>query len=124
MEVPEGATAGSLRVQIDDGRRLDVPTSFAPMDTPEGVGIERIRPECLRVGCQVEIRGYGFEPRARRNRVFLGERRVRVDRASSTSLLVTLPNAPGTGTLRVAIPDQGEATSEELTVTSRFDVER
>ncbi len=115
VHVPQGATSGSLSVRSVDGRESAMPFTIAA--PPAAVGITAVEPDCLRVGCRVIIRGFGFAPGRGRNTVTIGNQRMRVRRETATYLELDLPRRPGTVTVRVEVRGVGTAESEPLTIT-------
>lgn len=116
VTVPVGARTGPVSVQLPGGRVVQVPTPFVVTEVPTGVGVSRIDATCARPGCRVTIHGHGFSPRATQNRVYFGERAVRVDRATATTLSLSLPNAPGSHPFRVDVRRVGIAESQAFTI--------
>lgn len=112
--VPESAQSGPLTVRSPDGREATQNFTLAP--TPEGVGVTVLEPACLRPGCRVVVRGYGFQHAPGRTVVTVGTTRVRVRRVSPYQLEFELPRSVGTMTVRVEVPGRGTAESPAITV--------
>lgn len=113
--VPEGAQSGPVTVRSADGRSVTTPLTIGA--TPAGVAITSVEPQCLRAGCRVVVRGYGFARGRGRNQVTIGTSRVRVRSATPQSIEVELPRTPGTMTIRVDVRGVGSAESQPITIT-------
>jgi hypothetical protein len=114
--VPAGATTGAISVRTPDGRVIAAAGAFTVTAVPSGVAITGVEPACMRPGCTVVLRGYGFSARANQNRVFFGTFPARVMSASTTALTVALPRQPGTQSFKVDVRGAGIAQSEPLTI--------
>lgn len=113
--VPQGATSGPLTVRSPDGRESALPFTMAA--PPAAIGITAVEPDCLRAGCRVIVRGFGFAPGRGRNTVTIGNQRMRVRRETATYLEFDLPRRPGTFTIQVDVRGVGIAESPPLTIT-------
>jgi len=114
--VPRRASTGPVTIRLPDGRTLATESPFTVTPTPPGVGITSMSPQCYAAGCSVTIRGHGFGRRARLNRIAFGSTAVRVDRATPTELVITLPAAPGTEPFRIQVRGQREALTAPFTI--------
>ena len=108
--VPNGARTGPVDLVFPDGRRQSL-GSLTVTETPAGVGITSVAPECAEPGCPAVLRGYGFDPRARNDRVTFRGQPVVVRSATATALTIVLPDAPGNGRFSVSVRGRGEGTS-------------
>lgn len=113
--VPMGAQSGPLTVRSADGR--DASAAFTLAGTPEGIAITEVDPDCMRAGCNVVVRGYGFAPSPGRNVVTVGTSRVRVRQATPYELHFSFPRQAGTMTIRVEVRGGGTVESQPLTIT-------
>lgn len=113
--VPVGAQSGPVRVALRDGRTAEV--AFTLAAAPAGLGITSVDADCLRPGCNVVIRGYGFAQGPGRNMVTIGTTRVRVRRATPYTLELALPPTPGTMTIRLEVRRVGVTESQPITIT-------
>ncbi len=113
--VPQGAVTGPLVVRSPDGRTSET-TPLTITEMPPGVGVTHVEAACYRPGCHVLLNGHGFSTNTRNDRVFFGGRPVRVNSATTATLDVTLPAAPGTNRFRVDVRGGSEAESEPFTI--------
>jgi hypothetical protein len=114
--VPADAATGPITVRLPDGRSLASP-AFTRADTPPGVGITEVAPQCTRPGCTLVVRGWGFGTRPSAQTVTLYGQRLRVRRASAYELELTLPRTPGVGPVIVTVRGQPPVQSAQpLTV--------
>lgn len=88
--VPNGAQTAPFRVSVTGAGEATSPQAF---QIGTGTTITGFEPTFGPPGTRVTIRGTGFSRRAAQNRVYLGERPVRVRRASETELEVELPRS-------------------------------
>ncbi len=86
--VPADATTATLRVQVTGAGRAE---SAAVFTVTTGTTIAGFEPALGPPGTLVTLRGTGFSRTASHNRVFLGEQRARVRRASETELQIEVP---------------------------------
>jgi hypothetical protein len=114
--VPAGAQSGAISVRSQDGREVSSPP-FTVSGPPEGVGIGSIDATCMRVGCRVIVRGWGFASHPAHNRVTIGTGRTRVRRATPYELELELPRTPGTMTIRIDVHRGGSVESQPITIT-------
>lgn len=114
--VPADATTGPVSVRLPDGRVL-ASALFTRADAPGGVGITEVAPQCLRAGCTLIIRGWGFGTRPSAQTVTLYRQRLRVRRATPYELELTLPRVPGTGPIEIVVRGQPPVSSQPITVT-------
>lgn len=115
--VPVGAQSGAVVVRAADGREATLPP-VGVTPPPGGLAITQVDADCLRAGCNVVVRGYGFGRRPGDQRVTIGGQRVRVRRASPYALEVSLPRRfTGTATIRVELRGGQSAESAPLTIT-------
>jgi hypothetical protein len=110
--VPLSAVTGPLTLRATDGRVLSQTFTLAP--TPPGIAILEVVPSCLRAGCTVIIRGYGFSGRAPNNVLTIGGQTARARRASAYELETTIPRrAAGTGVVHLEARGIGAADSPQ-----------
>ena len=119
VAVPSTARTGAVTVRAPDGRVATAPVVFTVTAPPSGTAITTIEAQCTRPGCVVVLRGYGFSATANQNRVYFGSRIVRVSAATTSSLTISLPRAPGTAPFRVDVRGGGNATSQPFTITAQ-----
>ena len=112
--VPETAQTGPVSIRLPDGRSLSQP--FTRAATPGGMGITEVVPSCLRPGCAVTIRGWGFGTRPSAQTVTIYGQRLRIVRASPYQLDVTLPRVTGVGPFRIVKRGQTTVDSQPFTV--------
>ncbi|GAB4195325.1 MAG: hypothetical protein OHK0013_01430 [Sandaracinaceae bacterium] len=112
--VPGDAASGPVTVRLPDGRSLTAP--FTRADTPPGVGITEVAPSCLRPGCTLIVRGWGFGTRPSAQTVTLYGHRLRVRRATPFELEMSLPRATGTGPIHIEVRGQPAVDSQPITV--------
>jgi hypothetical protein len=110
--VPPTARTGAVAVQLPTGETQTLPRAIVVGPIPPGVAILDVEPACSRRGCEVVLRGYGFEPSPARNRVTVQGRRARVVAASPTALRVRAPRLRGQVRFDVEVTGRGRATSE------------
>ncbi|HZM82558.1 MAG TPA: IPT/TIG domain-containing protein, partial [Candidatus Limnocylindrales bacterium] len=109
VTVPAGATNGTVSVTTVAGTAISAesftvdPAAVAPAVTGFSPGIGA-------AGTAVTISGSGFDPVAANNTVMFGATRATVSAASAVSLTVTVPEAAGSGRIRVGTA-AGVATS-------------
>lgn len=115
--VPNGAETGPVQLLLP-GQEIALGT-FTVGATPEGVGITAIESECTYVGCPATLRGHGFDPDPRRNRVVFRGTSVQVRRATATTLEIVLPDSPGNGQFEVSVGRRGRGTSPNFYVQRR-----
>ncbi len=99
--VPNGAQTGPVELLLP-GQQIALGT-FTVGETPTGVDITAIEPECTYIGCPAILRGHGFDANPRRNRVVFRNAAVQVRRATATTLEIVLPNQPGNGRFEVRV---------------------
>ncbi len=116
--VPRGAQTGPVNVVLGNTRVMPAGT-FSVTATPSGTAITSIVPQCAYTGCRATLQGYGFSPRANQNRVRFNGQRVRVERATPTSLEIFLPGQPGNGQFELRVRRGGRATSPPFLVIQR-----
>ncbi len=105
--VPVGARSGPFTVRVVRAGEALSP----PFEVTAATAITRVDPPAAPAGAVVTIHGTGFSARARDNRVYLNNRRLRVLRATPTELTVRLPRRVATGPLLVDVRGGGRATS-------------
>ncbi|MFT5356253.1 MAG: hypothetical protein ACI9KE_003476 [Polyangiales bacterium] len=103
--VPRRVQSGPVQLFLPNGARLEA-GELILVETPRGIGITRVEPECVNPGCTVLLRGHGFDTRTRANRVTFEGARVEVISATAQGLRVRLPAAPGTGSFTVTVRRQ------------------
>ncbi len=107
--VPQGAESGPFRVDVTGSGQA---TSAQAFQIGTGTTIASFEPVMGPPGTRVTIRGTGFSRRAAQNRVYLGEQRARVLRATETELSVELPRRDAvTARLLVDVQRGGRAHS-------------
>lgn len=107
--VPSGATSGPFVVsvaQAGEARSGDftVTAGTAITDFQPRVGPPRTR---------VTLTGTGFSANRQHNRVYINNLRARVDRASETELVVTLPQRASSGPILVDVRGAGRAQTSD-----------
>lgn len=115
VTIPPGAPPGPfvVRVQGREGR------SAAGFAVQTGVLITDFSPRSGGPGTRVTISGSGFSPRVAFNRVSLSGSIIRVESATETQLVVSIPARATTGTFLVDVRGAGEAVSSlPFTVTA------
>lgn len=113
--VPDGASTGSFRVRITGAGEA---TSEGSFEVETGTSVTSFEPAFGPPSTRVTITGTGFDRRRARVRVYLGEQRARVIRASETELTVEVPRRDAaSGRWLVDVRGGGRAYSE-----GRFDV--
>ncbi|MCA9606283.1 MAG: IPT/TIG domain-containing protein [Myxococcales bacterium] len=112
--VPEGATNAPFRVRVTGAGEA---TSAASFTLETGTSVASFEPAFGPPGTRVTIHGTGFDRRAARVRVYLGETRLRVRRATETELEVEIPRAGAEGRWLVEVQGGGRAFS-----TGEFDL--
>jgi hypothetical protein len=113
--VPAGARTGPLTVRTADGRELSL--AFTASTAPTGLGILAVEPQCLRPGCRVIVRGYGFSRAPGQNQITVGTTRVRPIVSTAYQLQFDLPATPGTMTIRIEVRRRGSVESPPITIT-------
>lgn len=109
--VPADAETAPFRVRVTDAGEATSDESFT---VGSGTTIASFEPAIGPPRTRVTIRGTGFHRSRGRNRVYLGERRARVLRASETELLVEVPRRNAeTGRWLVDVRGAGRATSDD-----------
>ena len=103
--VPRGAQSGSVLLFLPNGARLEG-GELRLVETPTGIAITRVEPECVNPGCMALLSGHGFAAQARRNRVMYEGTRVEVVSATAQGIRVRLPDAPGNGRFTVTVGRQ------------------
>lgn len=107
--IPVEAASAPFRVRVTGAGEV---TSGEPFTIEAGTTIASFEPAIGPPGTRITIRGTGFSPRASHNRVYLGETRARVRRASETELEVELPRRRAeTARLLVDVRGGGRAHS-------------
>ncbi len=109
--VPSDATTAPFRVQVTGAGEA---TSEAPFTIGSGTTIASFEPTVGPPRTRVTIRGTGFHRSRGRVRVYLGDARARVLRASETELQVEVPRVdPTSARWLVDVRGAGRATSAE-----------
>lgn len=114
--VPTGAASAPFRVRIAGAGEA----ASQPFTVEVGTTVASFEPAIAAPGARVIIRGTGFSSRAAHNRVYLGETRAQVRRASETELEVELPRR-GAETARLLVDVRGGGRAQsasELVVRS------
>lgn len=107
--VPAGATTGPWRVRVSDAGETTSSDSFT---IGSGTAIASFEPAVGPPRTRVTIRGTGFDRNRSRVRVYLGEARARVIRATETELQVEVPRRNAeSGRWLVDVRGGGRATS-------------
>jgi len=108
--VPDGASTGAFRVRIAGAGEVTSGDSFT---VEEGTSVASFEPAFGPPRTRVTITGTGFDRRRGRVRVYLGEQRARVLRASETELEVEVPRRnAASGRWLVDVRGGGRAYSE------------
>ena len=105
--VPTGAANGPFLVRVAGSGEVASP----PVTITLGLMIGSFSPTVAAPGMQVTITGNGFLARTAHDRVFLGSTRMRVLSATSTSLVVEVPEGAATGNILVELHSGGRTTS-------------
>jgi hypothetical protein len=106
--VPEAASSGAVTVQVLGAGEAHSAVGF---EVVHRLRIHEVLPPMAAAGDKLELRGAGFDPQPRANRVYLGETPLRVLEAAPTRLLVSLPSNAKSGRLRVEVTGAGAATA-------------
>ncbi|MCW9709179.1 beta strand repeat-containing protein [Fodinibius salsisoli] len=115
VSVPQGATSGPVKVSAS-GQTATGP-SFTVTEAPvPQVTIDDLNPKSGPVGTSVTITGANFSATASDNAVRFNGTEATVNSASTTELVVTVPQGATTGTVTVGVGDQ-TATGPTFTVT-------
>ena len=107
--VPTGASSGPFVVRVDQAGEVSTPT----FTVTAGTAIASFTPRIGPPGTQVTLTGTGFSASRHHNRVFINNLRARVDRASPTELVVTLPANAATGPIVVDVRGAGRAQTDQ-----------
>ncbi len=117
--IPNGTTSGRVTV-TQRGRSATSTATLTIGATPSAVTVTGIEPACTHQGCDVVIRGTGFNARTAQNRVRFGGRPVRVRSATATELHVQIPNGvTGSHPFEIDVRQAGTASTPALTVTAQ-----
>ena len=114
--VPDGA--GNVQVHVRVPLAGEASTSL-PFEILPKLALDSVTPPRAAVRATITLRGAGFDPDPRRDRVLLGDRPLRVLEATSSELRVQLPDDADSGALRV-----GTAAASQLTAAVPFEVLR
>jgi hypothetical protein len=106
--VPDGAVSGPFSVRVG---AAGTATSATPFDVTVQTAIASFAPAFGAPGSRITITGTGFSPRANENRVFLNSVPVRVEQATPTSLVVSIPQRASTGHFDIDVRNGGRARS-------------
>src|SRR5699024_302074 len=116
VTAPNGATDGRVKVQVGDqtarGPSFDVTQAPVPQVT-----IDDVSPNQGPVGTEVTISGTNFSATKADNTVSFNGTKATVSSASTTELVVTVPNGATTGSVNVQVGNQ-TATGPTFTVTA------
>ena len=108
--IPSGASTASFSVHVDGAGTV---TSADAFEIGTGTSVSGFEPALGPPRTRVTLRGTGFHRSRARNRVYLGEQRARVLRASETELVVEVPRRdPETARWLVDVRGAGRAYSE------------
>ncbi len=108
--IPGGAASGAFSVHVDGAGSV---TSEASFTIGTGTSVSGFEPALGPPRTRVTLTGTGFHRSRARNRVYLGEQRARVLRASETELVVEVPRRdPQSGRWLVDVRGAGRAYSE------------
>ncbi|MEM9191293.1 MAG: IPT/TIG domain-containing protein [Myxococcota bacterium] len=110
--VPPNAATGTFSVQVVGAGSCSSPTFTVGF----GDGVREVVPTFGAPNSEVILRGAGFSPRPRQNRVQFQGRPVRVIAASPTELRVRVPEASGVGRFTVDVRRGARSESPEFTV--------
>lgn len=111
--LPADARSGTFEVRVDGAPSAAESPRF---EVTVGLAVTAIEPPRAPARSAVVLRGTGFSPRRRDNRVTLGGRRVPVLRASPTELHVRVPPHAASGTFEVTVRGGGTTTSPRFVV--------
>jgi hypothetical protein len=114
--VPDGA--GSVQVRVRVPLAGDAATSL-PFEILPKLALHSVTPSRAAARARLSLRGAGFDPDPRRDRVLLGDQPLRVLEATSTELRVQVPDDADSGMLRVST-----AAAPQLTAAVPFEVLR
>ncbi|MBK8169507.1 MAG: IPT/TIG domain-containing protein [Sandaracinaceae bacterium] len=104
--VPVGAVTGPITVRVG---QVGSATSPQPFTVATGTAITDFQPRMGPPGTRVTITGSGFSATPSQNRVFMNNVPVRVERATPTSLLVSIPVQGASGPLMLDVRGGGRA---------------
>ena len=107
--VPTGASSGPFVVRVAQAGEVSTPT----FTVTAGTAITSFTPQIGPPGTQVTLRGTGFSPNRRHNRVFINNLRARVERASPTELVIVVPPSAATGPIVVDVRGAGRAQTDQ-----------
>ena len=107
--VPTGASTAPFVVRVDQAGEVSTPA----FTVTAGTQITSFTPTIGPPGTQVTLTGTGFSNVKRDNRVFINNVRVRVDTATETRLVVTLPPRAATGPIMVDVRGAGRTQTEQ-----------
>lgn len=114
--VPDGA--GNVQVHVRVPLAGEAGASL-PFEILPKLALHSVTPPKAAVRATITLRGAGFDPDPRRDRVLLGDKPLRVLEATSTELRVQLPDDADSGALRM-----GTAAAPQLTAAVAFEVLR
>lgn len=117
--VPQGAQSGPVTVLLPGGRSMPA-GDFTVTAAPTGTAITSVAPQCAYPRCNAVLRGHGFSPIARRNRVTFGGQRVNVVSATATAITIRLPEQPRVNArFQVQVRGGGQAQSAPFMILAR-----
>lgn len=112
--VPEGAASGTITVRVNQSGAV---SSAQPFTVATATAITDFQPRMGPPGTRVTLTGTGFSPTSSQNRVFMNNVPVRVERATATSLIVSIPAQGASGPLMLDVRGGGRAqTSAPFTI--------
>ena len=106
--IPKKAKSGAIKVQTRKNGSATAPNKFTVI-TP--LTIKGISAKKTTVGGQLVIRGSGFDPKPKNNKVRLGKLKCKVVRVSRNEMAFEVPNKAVKGKLSIEVPDQPAVTS-------------
>ncbi|WP_185958489.1 IPT/TIG domain-containing protein [Fodinibius sediminis] len=113
--VPQGATNGPVKVTVDD-QTAEGPSFTVTEDPDKQLSITNISPKEGPVGTTVTITGQNFSPMADENTVTFNGTKASVSSASTTELVVAIPQNATSGPVNVSVGSQ-TATGPTFTVS-------
>ncbi len=116
VTVPEGAQTGPITVEVG-GESATSGTDFTVEEGQAELAINSFSPKSGQVGSEVTITGAGFaDTRSGNSVTFSGDAVATVESASSTELVVTVPDDAQDGPISLEVDGNAVTSSESFTV--------